>query len=166
MARQQNPLLGVLRRRHAGERPEFPDEVGLIEIADIGRDSSAGHSPAEQPQRLESASARICLGRQANLGTEQRDQPLGGRTHPVADIPDPDGRVVLDRGERSKGPVKLDKVIAQLQEQPEAVQHWSVDQAGLDDLVARLSTKPGIHAVHLVDEKAAATAAKLATETG
>jgi PPE-repeat protein len=79
----------------------------------------------------------------------------------------PASRVVSSTGvrarvtppERSKGPVKLDKVIAQLQEQPEAVQHWSVDQAGLDDLVARLSTKPGIHAVHLVDEKAAVTAA-------
>jgi PPE-repeat protein len=67
---------------------------------------------------------------------------------------------VVPKGERSKGPVKLDKVIAQLQAQPDAVQHWSVDQAGLDDLVARLSTKPGIHAVHLVDEKAAVTAAK------
>jgi PPE-repeat protein len=95
---------------------------------------------------------------------------------PATDIPlGPGARVVSSTGvrarvtpagERSKGPVKLDKVIAQLQEQPEAVQHWSVDQAGLDDLVARLSTKPGIHAVHLVDEKAAATAAKLATETG
>jgi hypothetical protein len=67
---------------------------------------------------------------------------------------------VTPAGERSKGPVKLDKVIAQLQEQPEAVQHWTVDEAGLDELVARLSTKPGIHAVHLTDEKAAATAAK------
>jgi PPE-repeat protein len=81
----------------------------------------------------------------------------------------PAARVVSSTGvrarvtppERSKGPVKLDKVIAQLQEQPEAVQHWTVDQAGLDDLVARLSTKPGIHAVHLsADEKAPATAAK------
>jgi hypothetical protein len=63
-------------------------------------------------------------------------------------------------GERSKGPVKLDKVIAQLQEAPERVQHWTVDQAGLDDLVARLSTKPGIHAVHLTDENAPVTAAK------
>jgi PPE-repeat protein len=73
---------------------------------------------------------------------------------------------VTPAGERSKGPVKLDKVIAQLQEAPDQVQHWSVDEAGLDELVARLSTKPGIHAVHLTDEKAAATAAKLATETG
>src|ERR1700729_3461016 len=76
---QQNPLFGILRRRHAGERPEFPDEVGLVEIADIGRDSSAGPSLAEQPQRrLETPNSGIRLGRQANLGTEQRDQSLGG----------------------------------------------------------------------------------------
>ncbi|HZC12223.1 MAG TPA: PPE family protein, partial [Mycobacterium sp.] len=68
---------------------------------------------------------------------------------------------------RTKGPVKLDKVIAQLQEQPDQVQHWNVDEAGLDDLVARLSTKPGIHAVHVsADDKAPATATKPATEAG
>ena len=33
------------------------------------------------------------------------------------------------------------------------VQHWSVDEAGLDELVAKLSTNPGIHAVHLTDEE-------------
>jgi PPE-repeat protein len=73
---------------------------------------------------------------------------------------------VVPVGERNKGPVKLDQVIAKLQEAPDEVQHWSVDEAGLDELVARLSTKPGIHAVHLTDDKAAAAAAKLATETG
>jgi PPE-repeat protein len=50
---------------------------------------------------------------------------------------------------KRKAPVKLDRVIAQLQEQPDVVQHWSVDEAGLDDLVAELSTKPGVHAVHV-----------------
>lgn len=54
-------------------------------------------------------------------------------------------------GERRVGPVKLDSVIAQLQEQPDMVQHWSVDEAGLDDLVARLTTTPGVHAVHVTD---------------
>ena len=67
---------------------------------------------------------------------------------------------------RTKGPIPLDKVIAQLQEQPDQVQHWNVDEAGLDDLVAKLSTKPGIHAVHLTDGKATAAVAKAATETG
>jgi PPE-repeat protein len=70
---------------------------------------------------------------------------------------------VTPPGKRSKGPVKLDKVIAKLQEQPDEVQHWTVDEAGLDDLLARLSTKPGIHAVHLAgDEKASVTAAPAA----
>jgi PPE-repeat protein len=67
---------------------------------------------------------------------------------------------------RTKGPVKLDKVIAQLQEQPDAVQHWTVDEAGLDDLVARLSTKPGIHAVHLSGDEAPAAAAKPESQLG
>ena len=67
---------------------------------------------------------------------------------------------------RTKGPIPLDKVIAKLQESPDDVQHWNVDEAGLDDLVARLSTKPGIHAVHLTDGKATAAVAKAATETG
>ncbi|HUB55467.1 MAG TPA: PPE family protein [Mycobacterium sp.] len=68
---------------------------------------------------------------------------------------------------RTKGPVKLDKVIAQLQEQPDQVQHWNVDEAGLDDLVARLSTKPGIHAVHVsADDKATATVAKPESQLG
>ena len=73
---------------------------------------------------------------------------------------------VVPAGERSKGPVKLDKVIAQLQQAPDSVQHWSVDEAGLDELVAKLSTKPGIHAVHLTDEKAAAQAAKSEAKSG
>ena len=74
-------------------------------------------------------------------------------------------RPTVTPGVRSKAPVKLDRVIAQLQQQPEAVQHWTVDQAGLDDLVARLSTKPGIHAVHVcADEKA--TSAKPESKSG
>lgn len=67
-------------------------------------------------------------------------------------------------GERRVGPVKLDRVIAQLQEQPDQVQHWSVDEAGLDDLVARLTTTPGVHAVHVTDDAgtpATATESKL-----
>ncbi|WP_423203387.1 PPE family protein [Mycobacterium alsense] len=56
------------------------------------------------------------------------------------------------RAAGSKGagePVKLDQVIARLQKEPDAVQHWNVDKAGLDALLDRLSKKPGIHAVHV-----------------
>lgn len=54
-------------------------------------------------------------------------------------------------GARRQGPVKLDRIIAQLQEMPDQVQHWNIDEAGLDDLVARLRTTPGVHAVHVTD---------------
>ncbi|QZA08254.1 PPE family protein [Mycolicibacter heraklionensis] len=57
---------------------------------------------------------------------------------------------------RLKEPVQLDRLIECLQEQPDAVQHWTVDEAGLDDLVAELTLKPGIHAVHVLDEDEAA----------
>lgn len=61
-------------------------------------------------------------------------------------------------GQRRTEPVKLDRIIAQLQEMPDQVQHWNVDEAGLDDLVAKLRTTPGVHAVHVSDEPAAAAA--------
>lgn len=48
-----------------------------------------------------------------------------------------------------KSPEKLQRLVAQISEQPESVQHHTVDQEGLDTLLAQLSKKPGIHAVHL-----------------
>ena len=46
-------------------------------------------------------------------------------------------------------PEKLQRLVAQISEKPESVQHHNVDQAGLDDLLEQLAKKPGIHAVHL-----------------
>ncbi|CAJ1506100.1 PPE family protein [[Mycobacterium] kokjensenii] len=66
------------------------------------------------------------------------------------------GRIRIQGG-KAKTPVKLDAVIAKLQSQPEAVQHWNVDQAGLDELLEELSRKPGVHAVHLKGGKKSAT---------
>lgn len=31
------------------------------------------------------------------------------------------------------------------------MQHWNVDEANLDDLVAKLRTTPGVHAVHVTE---------------
>jgi hypothetical protein len=57
------------------------------------------------------------------------------------------GRTRVTMG--SKTPAKLDQVLARLRHQPDSVQHWNTDQAGLDTLLDELSRKPGIHAVHL-----------------
>ncbi|MGB3332358.1 MAG: PPE family protein [Mycobacterium sp.] len=65
----------------------------------------------------------------------------------------PVARVVSTNIKDREAPVPLDQVIAQLQQTPDVVQHWNVDQAGLDELVAKLSLKPGIHAVHVLDDE-------------
>lgn len=46
-------------------------------------------------------------------------------------------------------PEKLKRLVAQISEKPESVQHHTVDQEGLDSLLEQLAKKPGIHAVHL-----------------
>ena len=46
-------------------------------------------------------------------------------------------------------PEQLKRLVAQISEKPESVQHHSVDQDGLDSLLEQLAKKPGIHAVHL-----------------
>ncbi|RRR42437.1 PPE family protein [Mycolicibacter terrae] len=61
------------------------------------------------------------------------------------------GRTRVTMG--AKTPARLDRVIAKLRHQPETVQHWNTDQAGLDSLLDELSRKPGIHAVHLKGSK-------------
>lgn len=48
-----------------------------------------------------------------------------------------------------KSPEKLKRLVAQISEKPESVQHHTVDQEGLDSLLEQLAKKPGIHAVHL-----------------
>jgi hypothetical protein len=44
---------------------------------------------------------------------------------------------------------RLKRALAEMSQKPESVQHWHTDQANLDNLLGRLSKKPGIHAVHL-----------------
>ena len=58
----------------------------------------------------------------------------------------------------SQTPDKLKRVLAELSQNPESVQHWHTDKAHLDSLLDQLSKKPGIHAVHLsADNKPKAT---------
>jgi PPE-repeat protein len=60
-----------------------------------------------------------------------------GRIKPLKDLKD------------AHSPEKLQRLVAQISEKPESVQHHSVDQEGLDSLLEQLAKKPGIHAVHL-----------------
>jgi PPE-repeat protein len=60
-----------------------------------------------------------------------------GRLTPIKDLKD------------KKSPEQLKRLVAQISEKPESVQHHNVDQEGLDALLEQLAKKPGIHAVHL-----------------
>ncbi|OBG44305.1 hypothetical protein A5672_09935 [Mycobacterium alsense] len=60
-----------------------------------------------------------------------------GRIAPLKDLKD------------ANSPEHLKRVVAQISEEPESVQHHNVDQEGLDALLEQLARKPGIHAVHL-----------------
>ena len=60
-----------------------------------------------------------------------------GRIKPLKDLKD------------AHSPEKLQRLVAQISEKPESVQHHTVDQEGLDSLLEALAKKPGIHAVHL-----------------
>jgi PPE-repeat protein len=50
-----------------------------------------------------------------------------------------------------ESPETLQRLVAEMAEKPDNVQHWHTDEAGLEGLLARLKKKPGIHAVHLSD---------------
>jgi hypothetical protein len=60
-----------------------------------------------------------------------------GRIKPIKELKD------------AHSPENLKRLVAQISEQPESVQHHNVDQEGLDALLEQLAKKPGIHAVHL-----------------
>lgn len=53
------------------------------------------------------------------------------------------------RGKDGSKPSKFERVLAELSQKPESVQHWHTDKAQLERLLDQLSKKPGTHAVHI-----------------
>ena len=66
-----------------------------------------------------------------------------GRITPLKELKD------LKDSKGKHSPEQLKRMVAQISEKPESVQHHTVDQEGLDSLLEQLAKKPGIHAVHL-----------------
>jgi PPE-repeat protein len=88
---------------------------------------------------LSSMSAAGMLGSALGAGAPSALGRTGvrGRIAPLKDLKD------------KNSPEHLKRLVAQISEKPESVQHHNVDQEGLDALLEQLSKKPGIHAVHL-----------------
>lgn len=53
----------------------------------------------------------------------------------------------------SESPENLQRVVADMAENPDSVQHWHTDPDHLDGLLAELRKKPGTHAVHVKNGK-------------
>jgi PPE-repeat protein len=88
---------------------------------------------------LSSMSVAGMLGSALGAGAPDAARRVGvrGRIKPIKDLKD------------AHSPEKLKRLVAQISEKPESVQHHTVDQEGLDSLLEQLSKKPGVHAVHL-----------------
>jgi PPE-repeat protein len=73
----------------------------------------------------------------AGAPTVVANSGVRGRITPLKDL------------KNKQSPEQLRRLVAQISEKPESVQHHTVDQAGLDSLLEQLAKKPGVHAVHL-----------------
>jgi PPE-repeat protein len=78
----------------------------------------------------------------AGAPTVLANSGVRGRLTPLKDL------------KNKQSPEQLKRLVAQLSEKPESVQHHTVDQDGLESLLEQLAKKPGVHAVHLKGGKA------------
>lgn len=93
------------------------------------------------------------MGAAGVVGAMGAAAPRVAVTGDVAGVPTGTDEDVAAR-DRGANKDKLTRVLAELSEQPESVQHWHTDKAQLDDLLEQLSSKPGVHAVHVSRGKA------------
>jgi PPE-repeat protein len=73
----------------------------------------------------------------AGAPTVVANNGVRGRLTPLKDL------------KNKQSPEQLKRLVAQISEKPESVQHHTVDQDGLESLLEQLAKKPGVHAVHL-----------------
>jgi PPE-repeat protein len=78
----------------------------------------------------------------AGAPTVVANSGVRGRLTPLKDL------------KNNQSPEQLRRLVAQISEKPESVQHHTVDQGGLESLLEQLAKKPGVHAVHLKGGKA------------
>jgi PPE-repeat protein len=78
----------------------------------------------------------------AGAPTVVANSGVRGRLTPLKDL------------KNKQSPEQLKRLVAQISEKPESVQHHTVDQDDLESLLEQLAKKPGVHAVHLKGGKA------------
>ncbi|HET7075649.1 MAG TPA: PPE domain-containing protein [Mycobacterium sp.] len=122
--------------------PSWAAATTMVRLAaTVLHGTSAAAAPAVTVESAGSASGQLALASVAGAAL--------GASVPRAISPTAirGGRPTSDKD--SQTPDKLKRVLAELSQKPESVQHWHTDKAHLESLLDQLSKKPGIHAVHL-----------------
>lgn len=103
--------------------------------------ASASAAPAAAGQGAEFAVGQMLLAGFAG-------SLVGGATRSAVNVTSV-READMTRAEDDPNPSKFDRVLAELSQNPDAVQHWHTDKAELETLLGQLSKKPGTHAVHV-----------------
>jgi PPE-repeat protein len=134
--------------------PSWAAATPMVRLAaSVLHGTNAAAAPAVTVENAGSAFGQLAVASLAG-------SVLGGTVRPaISPAAIRGGRLTSDRD--SQTPDKLKRVLAELSQEPESVQHWHTDKAHLETLLDQLSKKPGIHAVHLsADDKAMVTPTK------
>jgi len=140
--------------------PSWAAATPMVRLAaTVLNGTNAAAAPAVTVENAGSAFGQLAM---ASLASSV----LGGAVPPAISPPAiRGGRPTSDKD--SQTPDKLKRVLAELSQKPESVQHWHTDKAHLETLLDQLSKKPGIHAVHLsADDKAMVTPTKMFGRAG
>jgi PPE-repeat protein len=121
--------------------PSWAVATPLVRLAAVLHGTGAAGAPAVTLQSAGSAFGQLAL---AGLAGSALGSTVARATSASA----------IRGGEPTSGtdsqtPDKLKRVLAELSQEPESVQHWHTDEAHLQTLLDQLSKKPGVHAVHL-----------------
>jgi PPE-repeat protein len=101
-------------------------------LGQLGLASAAGALGSAVPRAVTATNAQA-------KGSGSRDDKSSSGDDKDSSVEDKD----------SKKADKLKRVLAELSQKPESVQHWHTDKANLEGLLEQLSTRPGVHAVHV-----------------
>jgi PPE-repeat protein len=116
--------------------------------ASVLQSTGVGAAPAAVGGVSESLLGGMALA--ALAGNALGAAAAGTRTGAAGKIGRPtadNGRTIVDNERQT--PEKLKRALAEMSQKPESVQHWHTDETQLESLLAQLSKKPGLHAVHV-----------------
>lgn len=121
--------------------PNWAVATPTMKLVASGLQGASAAAPAATGQSAESLIGQMLLSGFAGSAV--------GSATPAAVTVTSVRKADMARKKDDPNPSKFDRVVAELSENPDSVQHWHTDKAELEGLLEQLSKKPGTHAVHV-----------------